>query len=510
MRGSSVGGCEETGKASSSCVPRMEFPVAIVRCMADRTRADAAVSGSILHRWKLRANYPSALPMTRVVEADRTPLSATSVTIIQRPRSTRIARSFVVFLLLIAMQVRADSVFNVTTTDDLIDDNIGDGICHTSANNCSLRAAVTQANALSGAGTAVIEVPAEVYELSLGNGLYLGNGANPNRSTIVSGAGATSTIIDADQLGNIAIDSRHTVILKNLTIRNGHANFGGGIDNSGMLTLIGCVIEDNQATDEGGGIGSIGVLNVLKSTIRSNHAYYGGGMSLNGISRVSESTVHDNSVLGSGGGIFSHGSFDSSKHLYVINSTISNNTADYDGGGIFGDFASSTTFLYNTTIVGNDADHDGDKFGGIGGGILAQPGARIVVVNSLVAGNTNALSSDNDCAGSVELYGLNLFSEGVAGCTLAGNGSSSFGTVGVDTIGPLQANGGPTLTNALLAGSQAIDTTTLQGCIDETGTALTTDQRGAPRVAGARCDVGAYEFDSVVPPTDVIFRSGFD
>jgi hypothetical protein len=60
-----------------------------------------------------------------------------------------------------------------------------------------------------------------------------------------------------------------------------------------------------------------------------------------------------------------------------------------------------------------------------------------------------------------------------------------------------------------LPGSEAIGTTTLQGCIDETGAPLATDQRGFPRVTGARCDVGAVEFGSV-SVSDLIFRNGFD
>jgi len=71
--------------------------------------------------------------------------------------------------------------------------------------------------------------------------------------------------------------------------------------------------------------------------------------------------------------------------------------------------------------------------------------------------------------------------------------------VAVSTVGPLQGNAWPTPTRALLSGSDAIDATTAQGCVDETGVSSTTDQRGAPRVAGARCDVGAFEFGAVVP-----------
>ena len=36
---------------------------------------------------------------------------------------------------------------------------------------------------------------------------------------------------------------------------------------------------------------------------------------------------------------------------------------------------------------------------------------------------------------------------------------------------------------------------------------MPTDQRGGARVSGARCDIGAFEYGSVI---DLIFRNGFD
>jgi len=152
--------------------------------------------------------------------------------------------------------------------------------------------------------------------------------------------------------------------------------------------------------------------------------------------------------------------------------------------------------LYNTTIIDNDADHDRDVNGGIGGGVYSIAGSRFIVVNTLIAGNT-VLNAPiyNDCNGMLEVYGMNLlFDE--TGCTFSGNGSASWGWISLNTFGPLQDNGGPTWTHALLAGSAAIDTTIDSlGCVDETGTRLTTDQRGAARPVGARCDVGAFEYN---------------
>jgi CSLREA domain-containing protein len=398
-------------------------------------------------------------------------------------------------------------IYTVDTTADLADDNVGDGLCHTSANTCSLRAAIRQANQLTGSGGTLIQVPRGTYVLSDG-ALYLGNASNPYRSLTIAGAGAAATIIDANHYDSaIFVDSSLITSISGITVRNGWSNYGGAISNSGTLTLTRCIIEDNHAEIEGGGIASRGDLNVIKSTIRWNSANgYGGGMMLDGRTRISDSTIDDN-VADSGGGIVNYGKYDGSNHLYLINSTLSSNAAATDGGGIFSDFDHSITFLYNTSVVDNDADHDHDENGGIGGGIYSQAGAQIIVVNSLIARNTVAIYNEDDCHGALEAYGWNLLGE-AADCVIGGNGQFSWGFVALNTFGALQDNGGPTLTHALLAGSQAIDSTSDNlGCVDEAAAPLTTDQRGAPRIAGARCDVGAFEFGAVVDP---IFKSGFE
>jgi len=68
-------------------------------------------------------------------------------------------------------------------------------------------------------------------------------------------------------------------------------------------------------------------------------------------------------------------------------------------------------------------------------------------------------------------------------------------------LGPLQNNGGPTRTHALLAGSPAIDAGNNAANVDF-------DQRGAGfvRIVGASADIGAFEVQTV----DVIFSDGFD
>ena len=60
-------------------------------------------------------------------------------------------------------------------------------------------------------------------------------------------------------------------------------------------------------------------------------------------------------------------------------------------------------------------------------------------------------------------------------------------------LGPLQDNGGPTDTHALLPGSVAIDAIHVDDWVDSDGLPLLADQRGVARPQGSACDVGAVE-----------------
>jgi len=115
--------------------------------------------------------------------------------------------------LLLATSAPAQVTFNVNTTDDGVDINLGDGVCSTVPPTvpptppiCTLRAAVMQANRMDNAG-AIIMLPAGTYKLSIpvtgtddeGNGdlnMTVPAGYSPGPTTI-SGAGAANTIIDA-------------------------------------------------------------------------------------------------------------------------------------------------------------------------------------------------------------------------------------------------------------------------------------------------------------------------
>jgi hypothetical protein len=413
--------------------------------------------------------------------------------------------------------------FTVNSTLDQIDDNTSNVACHTTDNTCTLRAAVMQANQVPVPGV-TINLPSGTYTLTLlalagdpdANGdlnLTTPNSGNPVISIV--GAGADKTFIDGNQIDRVfRIDSGRTVSITGVTIRNGYspASDGGGIWNNGRLTVSNSTISGNHAVrgggifDEqslivlnstisqntsdhaGGGILSEGDLNVRNSTIGANSAGgFGGGIYTGITLTLATSTIYGNHA-GDGGGIFNDG------YLTAVNTTIGQNNADTNGGGLNNRaLTNGLAALYNTTIIDNDADHDRDENGGIGGGVYNDGAARFIVVNTLIAGNTqlNAPFPD-DCSGTLEAYGWNLLGD-ATGCNIPNAGN--WGLIALNTLGPLQSNGGPTLTYGLLRGSQAIDSTIDSlGCVDQTGALLTTDQRGAPRVVGVRCDVGAFEY----------------
>lgn len=397
--------------------------------------------------------------------------------------------------------------FTVDTIADRLDDDTSDGLCHTSVNTCSLRAAIMQANHLSAPGVTTIIVPAGTYTLtrplSGANGedngdLNLTAPLGPNQSIIINGAGAASTIIDANQIDRVfRIESGRTASIGGVTIRNGYllAANGGGIFNNGSLTISNATLSGNHA-DYGGGIYNNLSLTVTNSTISQNTtASEGGGILNYGDLIVRNSTIYGNRAP-HGGGIFNGG------NLAVVNSTLSQNNANADGGGIHNSDGAAN--VYNTSIVFNGADADGNS-SGVGGGVFNNDSFAIFNLrNTLVAGNstgTSVFAYYDDCAGTLSVYGLNRFKAVLvsSGCTInTANGGWEYINA-LNTIGPLQNNGGPTWTHALLRGSNAIDGAT--PCIDYNSSLLPTDQRGWARVVDgdadgiAVCDIGAFEYD---------------
>ena len=184
-----------------------------------------------------------------------------------------------------------------------------------------------------------------------------------------------------------------------------------------------------------------------------------------------------------------------SPSLVLVDSTISDNSSIGVGGGIINE---GTANVYNSTIAFNTTDSTNIGGNRFGGGVFNSGGSTFAMRNTLLAGNNRGDGTPDDCHGTVQTYGNNLLST-ANGCTI---NPQDIGTTGalndVTLIGPLADNGGPTLTRALLPGSNAIDGGDASfGCTDYFGDLIATDQRGALRTLGAACDVGALE---TLPP----------
>ncbi len=376
----------------------------------------------------------------------------------------RLYSVLVVAIMQLGMALPAwSATFTVNSTADTADDNTADGICADASGNCTLRAAIQQANAFAGLDTIVLG--ANTYTLSLtGNddNAALGD-LDITQDVTISGIGASSTIIDGgdiDRIFHVAPSGGVTVMISDLTIRNGNSSglAGGGIHNGGTLDLQDIALSSNVSANDGGAI-----LNLVTLTITNT-------------------TVDGNTASGDGGGIFNSG------NLTLKNSTVTSNTANDAGGGIFNTTGATAT-INNTTISHNSAAINN------GGGI--SDNGTITLTNTIVANNTG-----NNCASAIPSMGNNLDSGNTCGFTGAGDITNQDPRLDV-----LANNGGPTLTRALLTGSPAIDAGSIPPALPA---CEATDQRGVTRPfpVGGACDIGAFEF---TPGVDLaLTKTDFD
>jgi hypothetical protein len=111
----------------------------------------------------------------------------------------------------------------------------------------------------------------------------------------------------------------------------------------------------------------------------------------------------------------------------------------------------------------------------------------VTLANTIIAGNT--APTGPDVGGTVSSLGYNLI-----GNSSGGSGFAAADLLDVNPLlGPLQNNGGPTETMALLPGSLAIGAGSVALAVDANGNPLTADQRGSARIVNGAVDIGAFE-----------------
>jgi predicted outer membrane repeat protein len=387
---------------------------------------------------------------------------------------------------------------------------------------------LTGGNLSTGNGGAVL---AANTNLVITDSTFTGNktaGAGGALSTVTSGT--TVTITNSAFTGNSAGSTGGAVNgVSTLTLNVTNSSFGsntatsngGAIHTAGAASVVlnSASVTNNKSSTNGGGLSSGGAgstWTITLSQISGNQGSAGAGFRIasSPTITVDRSTISGNVGTGVGAGLY----LVSTGNLTVTNSTIAGNVTSSNGGGISAS-AAATVVITNSTIANNEAKGTSGGGGitigtasltvnnstiagnlasnasGLGGGIRRTGATGSVTLNStIVADNTanGAGGDDIHATNATAIAGGNNLVEDVSAGNFTLDGTN---ITGVDPLlSALAANGGPTETIALKAGSPALD----QG---SNVLGLTEDQRGAgfPRVLNAIPDVGAYEGFTTVP-----------
>ena len=341
----------------------------------------------------------------------------------------RLYRRLVVFVVLLSVVIQpvsaapiqnamapADTTINVTTTDDELD-LVGSGV------GCSLREAITSVNigsatggcAFSGSGNYLIALPAGTFTLDIPgtgpgeDGCAIGD-LDIFQSMTIRGTGFSATIIDGnavDRVFDILAGNERTIVLESMTVRNGHLGiddgYGGGIRNNSNLTLNNVHVDQNSSHHSGGGIYHVDAPSPVTTVVmgKESNSPQAPALSHSTLTLMS-SQVYSNKSNFTGGGIYLTGS----SGLVITDSTISNNSSDYDfngSGGCGGIFINSTwdATISHAVILSN---HSGAGFGG--GGLCSQSDSAesVLISDTIFWGNIS-----NGEGGAIYHDGVGVF-----------------------------------------------------------------------------------------------------
>lgn len=304
-----------------------------------------------------------------------------------------------------------------------------------------------------------------------------------------------------------------------LSITAGGAIYHNGSPSSdiyadALLKVTRCTFTNNSCVSNtfnasGGAIYSNGGRVIItKSTLSNNSVFSQSGDVLGGaiasssgtFLKIHESSIHNNQAstsLGSssGGGLYHSGDDATTPRagsLSIVNSTIHDNIATTEGGGITLNAVKADIILKHVTVSKNLTE-------GTGGGIaiIGNGSAVIWMENSIIAanhplpipGSGSDISNTSTGTGTIQTVGNNLIgnNETVSSEFPASSLVGTPGSLLDPMLGTLGMHGGLTPTQPLLAGSPAIDAGIYNSANPRN------DQRGFLRNVDAAPDLGAHE-----------------
>ncbi len=361
-----------------------------------------------------------------------------------------------------SMAAAADFVVN--NNGDAGDSSTLDEVCATAGGVCTLRAAVQQAEALSGADT--VTVP--------GMTITLGSQLSITKTMTLQGAGGRSTIITGTP-GHILIGiGGGDVQIRDLALQGASASTGGA----------GLAIQQslNAAT-------TLDRVRVVNNTLTGSSPAYATVYLTGGEMTVRDSEVSGNSVTTTSGNAQGAGFYvlGATTRLNVVNSTIHANTATAGSGGTAWGagvlVVSGGTANITSSTVTNNAVTNTASISASGGNVYAASGG-VTIRDSIVAGGTADQPTTANCQGLPTFQGENIVSDATCGAP------AGVVTIADPVLGPLQDNGGTTNSRSPVIGSPAVDA--LAGCT------VAADQRGQQRPINGACDIGSVELGADV------------
>jgi CSLREA domain-containing protein len=395
-----------------------------------------------------------------------------------RKYSLRVSYAWVILLVLFFQPVALGTPLPLVAQDTTItvnttaDDFVLNG-------NCTLREAIIAVNTASnvdsclfGQGVDTILVPAGTYILDLPptEDDPKSGDLDIQVAVTIRGVSPEQTILDGNLLDRVfhIHNLNGSVMLENMTIRNGRASFqdsvgglgegrygggifsvgrliltqvhliqngalsadstiGGGIFSQAPLTIINSVISNNESDNQAGGIYATGLLTIQDSIISNNFGMFTGGIESQE-TRISNSIISENTCLRGIAGI-------DATDLTLTNSTvIQNELSDPSYPSGVGGVAAGTLVIDQSVIANN--------IGTEGGGISIGEGGSATIVNTTIRDN-----HASQRGGGIYNKGATVT---ITGSTISGNSTTEFDGGGIHSLA-----GTLNITNSTISGNHA-------------------------------------------------------